>query len=63
MLKKEIPALRMEDGRYLVTRKIIVGFDSDEDGETMSIRIGDEVIAFRFEEVQEMIRQERMRHG
>lgn len=64
MLKKEIKAVVSEErGIYTMAKKIIVGFDASEDGDVMTIRIGDELLIFRYEEVAELIRQERMRNG
>lgn len=64
MLKKEINAIiSTELGLYTMAKDVIVGFDASEAGDVMTIRIGDELLIFRYEEVAELIRQERMRNG
>lgn len=64
MLKKEFDAVVSEvRGVYTMSKKVVIGFDSSEDGEVMTINFGDRLLIMRYEEVAELIRQERMRNG
>lgn len=59
-----INVLRLNRETSLVeVKKAKINFTIEDGAEALTIRIGDEVIGFRFNEVQELIRQERMRNG
>lgn len=59
-----INVLRMDhDTGICEVKKAKINFTIDDGAEALTIRIGDEAIGFRFNEVQELIRQERMRNG
>lgn len=60
----EINVLRLNRDTCLVeVKKAKINFTIEDGAEALTIRIGDEAIGFRFNEVQELIRQERMRNG
>ena len=60
----EIYVFRLNRDTGLVElKKAKINFTIDDGAEALTIRIGDEAIGFRFNEVQELIRQERMRNG
>lgn len=63
-MKKVLNALHMDKETGIVDMVDVgITFTIDGGEEAMTINVGTHVFGFRFDDVQKMIRQERMRNG